>query len=67
VADAAVLAPVVDRIVWVVALGQTRRDDASTVRRQLMYVKPESVVVVINRAGTDSDYTAYGPDADLVM
>jgi capsular exopolysaccharide synthesis family protein len=66
VADAAVLAPVVDRIVWVVALAQTRRDDASTVRRQLMNVDAESLVVVINRAGSDSDYTAYGPDAEMM-
>ena len=66
VADAAVLAPVVDRIVWVVALAQTRRDDAQTVRRQLMTVDGETIVVVINRAGSDSDYTAYGPDADMV-
>jgi non-specific protein-tyrosine kinase len=66
VADAAVLAPVADNIIWVVARTQTRRGDIDTVRRQLMNVRAKSVEVVINMADGSSDYTAYGPSMDEI-
>lgn len=62
VADAAVLAPVADNVIWVVARAQTRKGDIDTVRRQLKNVKAKSVEVVVNRADVASDYTAYGPE-----
>lgn len=65
VADAAVLAPVVDNVIWVVAQAQTRRGDVDTVRRQLLNVKVKSVEVVVNRADGSNDYTAYGPESGI--
>jgi len=62
VADAAVLAPIADSIIWVISRAQTRRDDIETVRRQLDNVRARSVEVVINRSSDSSDYTAYGPE-----
>ncbi len=66
VADSAVLAHLVDRIIWVVSLAVTRRDDVDTVRRQLSNVHVNSIEVVINRAGDSSDYTAYDPDSEFI-
>ena len=63
VADAAVLSPIADSIIWVISRAQTRRGDIETVRRQLMNVRVKSSVdVVINRSSDSSDYTAYGPE-----
>lgn len=66
VADAAVLAPRADKIIWVVSLATTRRDDIKTVRRQLVNVQADAIEVVINRAGDSSDYTAYSPESEFV-
>ncbi len=66
VADAAVLAPIADTIIWVISRAQTRRDDIETVRRQLSNVRAKSVEVVINRSSDSSDYTAYGPESFTV-
>ncbi len=66
VADSAVLAPMADKIIWVVSLAVTRRGDVQTVRRQLSHVHVSSVEVVINRAGDSSDYTAYDPDSEFI-
>lgn len=66
VADAAVLAPYADKIMWVVSLAMTRRGDIDTVRRQLSNVRVDSIEVVINRAGDSSDYTAYSPESEIV-
>ena len=63
VADAAVLAPIADTIIWVISRAQTRRGDIETVRRQLANVRASSVEVVINRSSDSSDYTAYGPES----
>ena len=65
VADAAVLAPYADKIIWVVSLAMTRRGDVDTVRRQLSKVNVDSIDVVINRAGDSSDYTAYSPESEF--
>lgn len=62
VADAAVLARLADKVIWVVSRSQTRKRDVETVRRQLANVQAASVEVVINRASISSDYTAYGPE-----
>lgn len=59
VADAAVVVPMADTVVWVVTRAQTRRDDIETVRRQLMNVRAKSVEVVVNKADESSDYNAY--------
>lgn len=66
VADAAVLAPIADSIIWVISRAQTRRGDIETVRRQLENVRARSVEVVINRSSDSSDYTAYGPESFTV-
>ncbi len=66
VADAAVLAPIADSIIWVISRAQTRRGDIETVRRQLANVRAKSVEVVINRSSDSSDYTAYGPESFTV-
>ncbi len=63
VADAAVLAPIADTIIWVISRAQTRRNDIETVRRQLSNVRAKSVEIVINRSSDSSDYTAYGPES----
>ena len=62
VADAAVLARLADKVIWVVSKAHTRKRDVETVRRQLAAVQAASVEVVINRASVSSDYTAYGPE-----
>ncbi len=62
VADAAVVVPLADTVIWVVTRAQTRRDDIETVRRQLVNVRAKSVEVVVNKAEESSDYTAYTPD-----
>ncbi len=62
VADAAVLTPIADSVIWVISRAQTRRGDIETVRRQLANVRAKSVEVVINRSSDSSDYTAYGPE-----
>jgi polysaccharide biosynthesis transport protein len=62
VADAAVLAPLADNIIWVVAQAKTRRGDVATVRKQLSNVKARSVEVVVNRADAEYDYAAYRPE-----
>jgi non-specific protein-tyrosine kinase len=66
VADAAVVAPMADTVIWVVTRAQTRRGDIETVRRQLLNVRAKSVDVVINRADESSDYTAYNPEGYIV-
>jgi succinoglycan biosynthesis transport protein ExoP len=66
VADAAVLAPYADKIIWVVSLAMTSRGDVDTVRRQLANVNVDSIEVVINRAGDSNDYTAYSPESEFV-
>jgi capsular exopolysaccharide synthesis family protein len=62
VADAAVLTPLADTVIWVVTESQTRRGDVETVRRQLASMRAKSVEVVINRTSDTSDYAAYSPD-----
>lgn len=66
VADAAVVAPIADEVIWVVSRAQTRKDDIETVRRQLNNVRVEAIEVVINRASESSDYTAYNPESYMV-
>ena len=65
VADAAVVTPIADIVVWVVTQGQTRRGDVEAVRRQLINVGAKSVDVVINRSSLDNDYAAYGQEPDF--
>ena len=65
VADAAVVTPIADIVVWVVSQGQTRRGDVEAVRRQLINVGAKSIDVVINRSSLDNDYAAYGQEADF--
>jgi len=65
VADAAVVSPIADIVVWVVSQGQTRRSDVEAVRRQLINVGAKSIDVVINRSSLENDYTAYGQEADF--
>lgn len=65
VADAAVIAPYSDKVIWVVSLAMTRRGDVDTVRRQLSNVRADKIEVVINRAGDSSDYTAYSPESEV--
>ena len=62
VADAAVVVPMADTVIYVSTRAQTRRDDIETVRRQLVNVRAKSVEVVVNKADESSDYTAYTPD-----
>lgn len=50
VTDAAVLAPIVDNVVLVVARAYTRRGALKNVREQLMSVNAKSIEVVVNRA-----------------
>ena len=63
VADAAVVTPIADGVIWVVSQGQTRRGDVEAVRRQLFNVGAKSVDVVINRSSLDNDYAAYGQES----
>jgi succinoglycan biosynthesis transport protein ExoP len=65
VADAAVVTPIADTVVWVVSQGQTRRGDVEAVRRQLFNVGAKSVDVVINRSSLDNDYAAYGQEPNF--
>ncbi len=62
VADAAVLAPIADNVVLIVAQATTRRGDLRTVRQQLTNVNAESIEMVINRVDEDSSTSYYGQD-----
>lgn len=62
VADAAVLAPLADDVLLVVAQAQTRRGDVDTVREQLSNVHVKSMEVVINRAEENGSYAYYEAD-----
>ena len=50
VTDAAVLVPMVDNILLVVARTQSKKDSIHAVRQQLQYVNAKTVDVVVNRA-----------------
>ncbi len=63
VADAAVLAPLVDNVILVVAQAQTRRGDVQAVRQQLSNVRVKSLEVVVNRAEPNGSYAYYESEA----
>jgi Mrp family chromosome partitioning ATPase len=65
VADAAVVTPIANTVVWVISQGQTRRSDVEAVRRQLLNVGVKSIDVVINRSSLDNDYAAYGQEQEF--
>jgi len=56
VADAVVLAPVVDGVTVVVGLGQTRREAFEAALKQLADVKARPVGVIVNRAEQSAQY-----------
>ncbi len=62
VADAAVLAPVADNVILVVAQAQTQKGDVETVRQQLSNVRVKSMEVVINHAEANGSYAYYEAD-----
>jgi non-specific protein-tyrosine kinase len=59
VTDAAVLAPIVDGVVLVVARAQSRQKSVRAARQQLADVRASSVGVVVNRAEQDGSYYYY--------
>jgi non-specific protein-tyrosine kinase len=59
VADSAVLAPAVDKIIVVVAQAQTTRSDVQAVHQQLSNLNVKSMEVVINRAEPNGSYSYY--------
>lgn len=62
VADAAVLAPMADNVLLVVAQAQTQRGDVETVRQQLSNVRVKSMEVVVNRVEPNGSYAYYEAD-----
>ena len=59
VADAAILAPLVDGVVMVLMLGQTSQDAVVDTREQLTNVNAKLTGVIVNRADDDYSYRKY--------
>ena len=59
VADAAVLAPMADNVILVVAQSQTKRGDVQTVVRQLSNMRVKAMEVVVNRVEQNGNYAYY--------
>ncbi len=63
VADAAILAPVVDGVIVVIKLSATRQEAVTAACEQLATVKATPVGIVVNRAKQNDAYTYYQPNA----
>jgi succinoglycan biosynthesis transport protein ExoP len=63
VADPGVLAPLVDGVILIVSLGQTRRETVDAAFQQLADVKANTIGVIVNRAKKERSYygTKYPP------
>lgn len=59
VIDAAVLAPLADRVLWVIARTHAQRDALRTAQEQLALVNVEDIGVVINYVEQPKAYTKY--------
>jgi succinoglycan biosynthesis transport protein ExoP len=59
VTDAAILAPMVDGVIFVVACGQSRKTAVRAALQQLTKIKVRALAIVANRAEMDSSYEYY--------
>jgi succinoglycan biosynthesis transport protein ExoP len=59
VTDAAILAPVVDGVMFVVACGQSRKTAVQAALQQLTKIKVRALAIVVNRTEMDSSYEYY--------
>ncbi|HYN87319.1 MAG TPA: hypothetical protein VER55_02255, partial [Ardenticatenaceae bacterium] len=63
VADAAVLAPMVDGVILIISRGHVRYEALRAVRRQLAAVHARVLGAIVNRAGPPTSYLYYRPGA----
>ena len=59
VTDAAILAPVVDGVMFVVACGQSRKTEVRAALQQLTKIKVRALAIVVNRTEMDSSFEYY--------
>ena len=67
VADAPVLAPMVDGVILVLEQGKTRAEATRKARAQLLDVDARLVGAVVNRAPWDSEYEEYYKQLEMMM